>query len=194
MNLPKCACALLVAGAVASPAAGYANLEGEMYFNPAGLDGYVANELIWTGETDWTSAALVVDLTTGSVYHDAFGGDGPYTPALLVPFPSVEFDTYVGIVSGEGNGIAGPAGDLGVGILSLDAPLISVSWFNTGTNDIGPVRIGMITLSNDAHGTWSFLSAGQVSTGMVYDGMMFFPEPASLALLSLGGLALLRRR
>ncbi len=156
-------------------------------------EGYCACEIVWEGGADWTSAALVIDLTSGSVYQDAFGGDGPYTPALLVPFPSVEFDTYVGIVGGEGNGIAGGAGDLGGGALSLNAPHISVSWFNTGTNDTAPVRIGMITLSDDANGTWKLLAGGVVIEGTL-EGGWCIPEPTSLGLLGLGGLALLRRR
>ena len=155
--------------------------------------GYIANQIVWEGGADWTSAALVVELTSGDAYQDGFGSDSPPTEAFFPTFPALEYDTYVGILSGEGNGIAGGAGDIGGGALSLNAPQISVSWFNTGTNDTGVVGIGMITLSDDAAGTWTLLSAGETTTGTVEGGAMV-PEPASLALLGLGGLAALRRR
>ena len=159
---------------------------------------YVANELVWYGDTDWTSAALVIN-ATGSAYQDLFGSNGPYNPALLVPFPSVEFDTYVGIVETDpdndpvGNGIPGGAGDIGGGPLSLNLPDISVSWYDTKTDDIGPIRIGMITLSNDTEGWCTIVSGGDTYMAPVMNGVIG-PEPTSLALLGLGGLALLRRR
>ncbi len=190
MKIAKFVLPVIAAGLASSTAFGGVVIN---QIDQAVVAGYQANEIVWEGGADWTSSALVVDLTSGTAYQDAFGGDAPYTPALLVPFPSVEFDTYVGIVNGVGNGIAGGAGDLGGGPLSLNANQISVSWFNTGTDDTAAVRIGMITLSTDAAGTWKLLSGGVITEGTVEGGALV-PEPASLALLGLGGLAALRRR
>ncbi len=155
-------------------------------------EGCVACEIIWEGGADWTSAALVIDLTSGSVYQNVYGGDAAPNPALFAVFPELEFDTYVGIIGDGTAGIAGGAGDLGGGPLSLNAPQISVSWFNTATDDTGPVRIAMITLTDDARGTWSMLSGGVITQGTLI--LPCIPEPTSLGLLGLGGLALLRRR
>ncbi len=160
------------------------------------VPGFYANAIIWDGHgtEDWTSAALRIDLTHGSVYQTpGAGADGPPTSFVIGLVPEVEYDTYVGIVDGVGNGIAGGAGDLGGGPLSMDGPQISVSWFNNVANDYGRVRIGMITLSADAQGQCVILSGGKTYYVPVTDGMIW-PEPTSLGLLGVGGLALLRRR
>ncbi len=164
--------------------------------DPLVPDGYVANEIVWDGggTEDWTSAGLLVNLPTGTTYQTPdVGGDGAPSDFVIGIVPEVEFDTYVGII-GDGSGsIADYAGDIVDQAFSLDAPQIYVSWYNSATNDFGPVRIGMITLSEDATGDWTLISAGVTYSGDVVNGAMV-PEPATMGLLGLGGLALLRRR
>ena len=157
----------------------------------------MANALIADGEgDDWTGAVLRVDLSAGSVYHDDSGQGGIPSPWPFFP-PEREFDTNVGIFDDGTAGIAGGAGDLGGGALSLNAPQISVTWFNTDADDLDPVQIAMITLSPDATGTWelitSFTGGQLLSSGVVINGTIV-PEPASLTMLVLGSLAMIRQR
>lgn len=134
------------------------------------LPGFNSYEIVWNGPSDWTSAGLTINLSSGSMYQHALGGDSAPNPAFFVPFPELAFDTYVGIIDDSTAGITGGAGDVGGGPLSLDAPQVSVSWFNTDPNDTGPVRIGMLTVSEDALGDISYISQGVVTSG-------FFPSP-----------------
>ncbi len=158
---------------------------------PAILPGYTAYGIYWDGggSEDWTSADLIADLTQGTFYQTpGAGADGPPTEFVIRLVPVVEFDTYVGIIEGEGNAIAGNAGNLAVWEPMFSDQRINVSWYNNGTTDTGYVKIGNFTVTNDAIGTWLILSSGETYSGIIT------PEPASFALLALTCPALFTRR
>ncbi len=152
--------------------------------NPDVPAGFVANEIVWTGPSDWTSAGIVIDLSIGSVYNHPNGSIAAPIPALFGPFPELEFDTYFGIIDDSTGGIAGGAGDIGGGPLSEDAPQVSVSWFNTSPNDTEPVQIGMLTLSDDSQGTISWVSQGVMTSGTLIGGVLAVPGPGQAYLQS----------
>ncbi len=130
--------------------------------DPTVPTGYVANEVIWNGAENepWPSMALRIDLSAGSFYQHPYGADGSSPQFVIDLFPTLEFDTYVGIIGDGTGGIAGGAGDIGGGPFSMDAPQLSVSWFNTSNTDTGYLRVGMMTLSDDAVGTGILYSYG----------------------------------
>tara|TARA_R110002111_G_scaffold95747_1_gene147880 strand:+ start:266 stop:856 length:591 start_codon:yes stop_codon:yes gene_type:complete len=158
----------------------------------------VANSLNVDGEgDDWTGAVLRVDLTSGSFYQNGSGGNAAPSSAFIGFVPELEFDTYVGIIDDSSAGIAGGAGDLGGGALSLDAPQFSATWFNTATDNTGAALVANLTLTPDAAGTWELITSfagGQLRSSGVVEGGALVPEPATLALMGLGGIAALRRR
>jgi hypothetical protein len=75
---------------------------------------------------------------------------------------------------------------------------VNMLWVNTRTTDTGGNRIGNISLTDDARGTWTLITsfAGGVlvqSSGVVINGAMV-PEPSALTLLAAGGLVLVKRK
>lgn len=169
------------------------------------LAGYVTQDLeVTTSGDDWTAAALLIELTSGSIYQDGLGNaDGtPPNPALFGLAPSLAFDTYVGVLGGLGNTVAGGAADLGGNpALQFDTAGLNVSWANTATGDTGTTTIGRFSLSSDASGTWSLGLISQdmgsappvVFSGAIAGGQLV-PEPTTLVVLALGSTALLGRR
>ncbi len=157
------------------------------------LDNFVSQDLFANTSVDWTIAAIVVNLTAGSIYQDAAGspsGAGPASPSVIAVAPSVEFDSYVTTTAGFGAAVEGAAGDLGDLLFKPDETTgLSASWhgFADDQNNIGATRIGRFTFSDDAQGTWS-LAVGEkfsradkfLSNPIVNGQMIVSPLPGDL--------------
>lgn len=135
--------------------------------NPANtIPGVVANSIFADGGgIDWTGAALGIVLDQGEVYNaPEFDTIGAPAQAFIDLIPDLEFDSWLGIVdSPSGGGFAGRSGDVGIpeafpdqyGLSGPGHQSISATWFNLAKTETGPNRIGNISLTDDACGTWS---------------------------------------
>jgi len=170
-----------------------------------GLPGFVSNRLDISTDADWTQGQLLIILEGGAeIYQEQFFGNdvtlsGP-TQAMIDYSPSIEFDTYV-----TGNDIAasvaGGAVDVGGNPnRTFDAVGIDLAWYTDELDDTGDILLAQVTLADTAMGTWAMRlsNAAGANTvvfdnGTVVDGVII-PEPATMSLVVLGGLAMLRRR
>lgn len=166
------------------------------------IPGTIAYGILADGNgLDWASAALVVDLTAGSVYNSGLQQGRPQA-AYWPIFPELEWDTWFGVPGDSTNVIPGGAGDIGGGPLSLGDPMaqndLSVSWFNMTKSNTDLTRIANVTLSDDAQGTWTMLvNFGPPNEHVYLQGTVAdlkalpnlpppLPEPASVVVLGLG--------
>ena len=153
--------------------------------NTAVLTGYTTADLQVTSTTDWTSAALRLELTTGSIYQDAQGDVTAPNPAQFVTYPALRFDTYL---DADGNAVfvAGGAIDVGGDVFAFDTTQVDALWFDLATDDTGALTLGRFTLTDDAAGTWSMRllnAAGDVftDTGSFTQGQLAPPTPVASA-------------
>lgn len=153
--------------------------------NTSALSGYTTADLEVTSTTDWTSAALLLELSQGSIYQDANGDIEAPNPALFGTFPSLEFDTYLD-AGGNSVFVAGDAGDVGGDVFQFDTSEVDALWFDVAGGDTGTLTLGRFTLTDDAVGTWSLRVlniAGDEFTdsGSFDNGNLGTPDPQVIA-------------
>lgn len=176
--------------------------------SPPLTGGSVTNDIAVDFTGNLNSAALLIELTSGSIYQNAFGTDTAPNSALIPAFPEVAFDSFVtlgGYTTATADavpGFAGGAVDLGGAPgLTFDTALIDVSFFVPGGTTISnqlDYPLARVTLTDDAVGTWSMIAVSNGTEslqtgGIVSNGQMVVPEPAGLLAL-LAGLPLMLRR
>ena len=194
------AAGVVLAGASAAQAAVTANLANiASDITIAGQSGtFDVYQLKITDSTSWTNERLDLTLTSGSIYQDAFGGDPP-NPLLFTAFPSAQFDSYFTTPTGYPNTAAqGTAANFAEN--TQTSTTLGVSWFSTSTFNAGTYTIAQIVVTHGATGSYSGLSfdSDSAGNGTPFSGNLVasapIPEPASLGVLALGGMALLARR
>ncbi len=147
-------------------------------------------------DSDWERTRMDLILTSGTLYQHSLPFDVEPNPGFYPMFLDMEWDTYLTVPGG----FPAPVGLAGDPPYMSDTS-ITASWFDEIDSGPGVWRIAQVTLSSDAEGTISGWSTDcMVCTALpesfqyvIVDGEIV-PEPATTALLALGGLALIRRR
>ena len=180
--MKKCL-SILVVLAVATVANAALVTTWEEQSAPAGMTSW---KMMVATDTDWTNSRMEVDLTDGSINY------------LLNVFPAGPVPQPLGLddTAGFGPGFAAPT----YADWSEAPQAFRCSWGNSVAGETGDLWIGILTMSDDADGevrTWDFnadlAGVGKWTNYPIVDGEIV-PEPATLAVLGLGGLAVLLRK
>lgn len=173
-------------------------------FGDIPADTYVTNDLVATCASDWLSAVLIVTPTGGGIYNHGLGAANPQSPmaALLPMYPALQYDTYVS------NGVIGEtvstaaAVDYGYSSVVFDGASIAIAYYTTDTDDLGVLNLARVTLENTCQGLWTLAATASPAggpkvlweDGVISEGRLFIPEPATLGLLAIGEIGMLIRR
>jgi hypothetical protein len=154
------------------------------------------------------NAPLQVEVVAGSFYQNSFGSDLSPNPALLIPFPSLAYDTFVTIgkktSTGDQTGLTPNWPGFGTSLLP-DDPVDgeNMAWFITpdqsqGAPVDGRVLMGQFSSMDSEEIKGQFLiSAVSDGDGSFQEYVSFttlVPAPGALALLGLACVGGRRRR
>ncbi len=134
--------------------------------DPAGLSGYVTNDLMMETTTDWLSAILIViPDQTGQIYQHPLGGDGPPDSSRIGANPLLIWDTFVSGGEATDHSVAftssiscGGLTDYDGAPRQSDANAVALLYYTTDTDDIGELLMARITLDENATGSWLFMA------------------------------------
>ena len=174
------------------------------------LPGYTTWDITVDFEGQLLSSQILTALTPGSIYQDAAGTNKAPQQLFVGLIPTLAYDTFVAmggptLETGAGAySTTGGAVDLGGNATAVfDANQLNQNWFpDAGVSIIGgdDFLVARLTLSDSAEGSLSFTTAAGTAANRVFVfdvpvvGGQVVPEPTSLALLSLVGVALVGRR
>jgi len=175
---------------------------------------YNVYDMMVTVEDDWVVSRLNITLTSGHFYNDEFAVDTEPYWIFFSMVPELEWDTYAAAPSGQpvlpsftpgsqfgqndGSYLTNPA-------IPPGNTVIAAGWFDTVNTGPGTHKVARLTLSADASGditgkTYDANPGSPEPEFASFDGMYtiigghIVPEPATLALLALAPLAMMRRR
>ena len=193
----------LAAGASAAPTFSWVEVDnyvpGEWEWNAAG---YVTYDLVMdVGTETWTTAYSLATLTDATFYNHPVGDSVEMAPnpAHFPPYPVLPFDSFYTGMNDYPNAPAyGDASAAPGSPLQNTATVREMEYYDyppmDSTGQFVTARFTVLPSS----GNWWVCVEGYVTTveGGAEPFPFYFgvPEPGSLTLLALGGLALIRRR
>jgi len=202
MKMMKYVLPVIAAGFAASSA--QAALTFNVTSDAVTVPGFVINVITVDSDSDLTAVgATSQGLTAGQLNQVTFGS---FVPAATSNIGNPA-DSFLSI-NGDGASVlqAGGGVNTGGGTPAIfNDNQIDATWNDLALNDIGTgMHVATLVFSVSANGTFSMIAtnaAGDGPTGFqpanaltVIQNGFLVPEPASLALMGLGGLAALRRR
>jgi hypothetical protein len=160
-----------------------------------------------TGSDAWTVAGGPVvgtpwiNVAGGTFYQDPMNDTNPPNPAFFGMVPDSEFTSFYTTHLGYPN-VANTGVSPGFAYGPVDQPTsLNADWFWTpdGNDYPGTYTVAQFSIIEDVPGTPACatidMQIGSREIGVTpFQGFVCTPEPGSLALLALGGLALIRRR
>jgi hypothetical protein len=122
-----------------------------------GVAGGVAQVLNVNTTSDWTAAAIIIELDAGSMIQDTiFEADSPEETMKLALSPTASATGPEGY--GKAIYAAGSSGYMvGSEKLQLDAQRMDICWYNLSPGDVGWGRIAKLTFSDNAVGRWTLV-------------------------------------
>lgn len=173
-----------------------------------GLTGWVTNDVLidFTGQLTGVQI-LTSGLDAGDIFQHGSGGQTAPPAGFFGFSPSLEFDTFItlGAFNSENAdatpSVAGGAVNIGgAPSATFNNQTIDIAYFPPGGTVISnrsDYPVARITLADTANGTLTLFAADEANSApyvfAIVNGVVI-PEPATLGLLGLGGLAMLRRR
>jgi hypothetical protein len=169
--------------------------------DPAVLSDHVVNDIYLDFQGQLSGSKLILMLTEGSIYDEPSNGYIARDPNLLEHTPVLAYDLFFTLGSSTSGGpfgyplLVGGACNLG-GAFScprnITSQMINVGWGPAAgviVRDQQDFLTARITLSEDARGTWSYLSSVQgefwelPSQPIINGRLVIIPEPETEALV-----------